>query len=155
MQSANEWLLENNFIEKITRGRRSTENNNRLYEAWLSGVRFRDWEPAEGTDHKGNYATKNATPVQSGEKVIADIRYTYPEKDWEAFATVNGKRVPVGMRECCSNCYRVTGKHMSLVAHYCDAPSVSTVIVDGTTVTPIEIVKRTTPLNPLFTKKRA
>lgn len=144
--SANQWLLDNNFIERITRGRRSRENNIRLHEAYLSGIRFTDWEPKEGTDSKGEYATTNAKPVQSTTAVVGEITYTWPEESWEAYAEVNGKKIPVGMRECCTNCYEKFGRHVSLVGHWCLTPSVSTVLHNIGTPTPVKIVPRTTPL---------
>lgn len=144
---ANQWLLDNNFIERITRGRRSAENNIRLHEAYLSGIRFSDWEPAESENSDGEYVTKNAKPIKNETATIGEITYTYPEAEWEAYAMVNGKKVSVGMRECCSNCYSMFGRHVSLVGHWCLTPTVSTVISNGTAPTPVKIVKRTTPLS--------
>jgi hypothetical protein len=56
---------------------------------------------------------------------------------------VDGKKVPVGMRECCSTCQDVLGTVRSLVAHICQRPSVSTLPGKGTV--PVQIVPRTKP----------
>lgn len=144
---ANEWLLKNGHIQKITRGRRSAENTARLAEAYKSGIRFSDWEPSETTDEAGKTVVKNVAPATSNPTAIHDIKFTYPEKDFEAYAEVRGKKIPVGMREVCSNCISSYGIHVSLTAHVCASPSVSTVMAAGLgSPTPVSIVPRKTPL---------
>lgn len=152
MQKANEWLLDNGFIQEITRGRRSTENNIRLHEAYESGVRFSDWEPKESTDSKGNYKTVNATPVQNGSKEIADIVLRYDKREWQATAIVNGKSVDVGMAEICTNCQTLSAGATvaSLTVHHCHAPSVRTCPGALGIETPVTIEPRTRPLGKVY-----
>jgi hypothetical protein len=75
---------------------------------------------------------------------IAGLNLRFPEDEWEAYTHVDGKRVSVGMRECCDNCYSLLRQHYSLTDHRCENPRVSTVL--GAGIVNVSIVPRTHPL---------
>lgn len=147
-----EWLenhcpLKNNAGHKCVtanqRGRLSQEHHDILAknEKAISGYRPKEVENKKGEARIVNEAARAGTKT-----IVSEIAYTFPEKEYQAFAMVDGKRIDVGMRECCSNCYAVHGIHVSLTAHTCLEPSVSTVLAQEPRPVKVIIEKRTRPL---------
>lgn len=129
---ANEWLLNEGHIEKITRGRRSTINIQRLTEAAQAGVKFSDFEPVESTNASGEKVIKNSRTTAQTSNIEnynePFIRYEGGDERWTVLDESGNKRT---LREACMNC------HYSLVGHTCDSPRIVTLSGDpnGTAVT--------------------
>lgn len=127
MQKAKVALVEAGIIKSAGRGRISAEGHAWLKQQYDAGKRFSDWPKGEVTVTKTEATAEKPaeskvkvirTVSSSTEKVIADIPpYRFPEDEFEAYEFVNGKKKPVGLRECCNTC------RVSLVAHQCDEPT--------------------------------
>lgn len=125
MQKAKQALVEAGIIKSAGRGRISADGHAWLKARYDEGIRFADWPKGkvEVTKTEANGSAKSTVKVirterSSNEKIVAEIHFTYPESEFEAYEFVNGKKKPVGMRECCNNC------RVSLTAHFCDTPTV-------------------------------
>lgn len=96
-----------------------------LLEAKESGVQFSDWPKGEITVTKTEATADKAavTTVKVSREatavngVVEPAPYTYPESEYEAYEFINGKKSPVGMRECCNTC------RVSFVGHICETPT--------------------------------
>jgi hypothetical protein len=106
------------------------------------------------------YSVTTAAPVNAPRKSLANARAVverqkagtdtlitipaprYPEEDYHAYAMVDGKKVKVGMRECCSNCYDLTRSHRSLTYCICENPKVSTVLTRVPEPYPVTIERK-------------
>jgi hypothetical protein len=127
VQKAKVALVEAGIIKSAGRGRISAEGHAWLAKQHNAGTRFSDWPKGEITVTKTEATAEKPaeskvkvirTASSTGEQTIADIPpYRFPEEDFEAYEFVNGKKKPVGLRECCNTCM------VSLVAHQCEDPT--------------------------------
>lgn len=92
--------------------------------AWLAdqrtkGVKFSDDEgPAPKVEKKEE---KPTAPVQVDPRDSAYLSpsdFRFPEAEYRAVAWKDGKKVTYSLRECCNTC------RVSLVNHFCDAPTI-------------------------------
>lgn len=118
--------MEAGIIKSAGRGRIPAKGHAWLKAQYDEGIRFSDWPNGKvevtKTEAKGDEPAKSTVKVvraasTSGEKVISEIIYTYPEDEFEAYEFVNGKKKPVSMRECCNTC------RVSFVGHRCSNPT--------------------------------
>lgn len=108
-------------LAKPGRGKFSGEANAWLDAQRAAGVKFSDdgmvvkntiSKPAKDKDAK-------SAPVRPEDtSYIAPEDYRFPESEYRAVATIDGKRVHYGMREACNNC------GYSLLNHPCNDPMV-------------------------------
>ena len=122
VQSAKQALLKAGRIDAIKRGRISLDNHAWLKTQYDQGVRFTDWPKGEVQTTKSETGAtevrvkRDASQTQA--KVVYDIGdFRFPEKSFEAYEFVDGKKKSVSLRECCNTC------RVSLVNHACDEPT--------------------------------
>lgn len=138
--NAKEYLLSKGKIDAITRGRISRDNHAFLLSEVQRGIKIDGYTPVEVTKASGEKSIKNTQKV-STEKVVSDLPpERYFEESTEAYAFVDGKKHPVGMRTVCNTC------GVSFTYHYCNNPKayVHNQSVDVT------FTKRTTPLKRFY-----
>lgn len=111
---ANEWLVQNGYKEKITRGRQSAINISRLDHAVSKGIVFDDYPKVKAV------FTAAPKPVTSKPRIdadiVADIPYRFPEGQFRAIEFRDGKRVERSLRSACNLC------RVSLVNCWCSEP---------------------------------
>lgn len=117
---AKEYLLANDRIQEIGRGRISNDNHAFLKAAYDKGERFSDWPKgaiveSKDTDDKPVIRVKRDPNIAKGEKVIADYVIFYERDNYKA-VTDNG--TVYGMAEVCNNC------RVSLVQCHCGKPTI-------------------------------
>lgn len=120
MMTPKEALIKDGRIPvKEGRGRLSREAVARLHELVREGWQISGYSVEAKADVPKAEA-KVVKAANTGEKVISEIHYTYPENEWKALdadgKVLGGKYM--GMREVCSNC------RVSLVAHNCESPRI-------------------------------
>lgn len=97
--------------------------------AWLDaerakGVKFSDDDGAPSRVVAEKPSTQEAEPTRRKNEPIPagsylfPSDYRFPESEYRAFARIDGKKVEIGMRECCNTC------KVSLVNHGCLSPTV-------------------------------
>jgi len=143
MYKGNDFLLLTGRIEKITRGRMSSENKAFLAEAVAAGVKFSNFTPTEAVNSSGNTVIKNTSPrASSNIDNFAEEFVRYPgahggiygaNEVWKV-TLPNGKTLPTpngmgGLRETCANC------RLSLVGHMCQTPQIDTIEFGRVSVT--------------------
>lgn len=128
------------------RGRISAEHHGVLSDAVKDGARIDGYAPVEVKTSRGETRTRNESVRAGTDTAVADVSPPlHAEKEWEAYAFVDGSKVPVGMREVCSNGIRL-GFYMSLTYCPCDNHTVSTVLTSHTDPVEVHLTRRTTPL---------
>lgn len=135
---AKAWLYSQGHIKADGRGRmpkasvKTGENIVTLLSQ--SGQTFSDWPKGQVTkaENTGETVVKRQ-PVS--ETAVAEIPdYRYPEAEFKAIETRNGKKVERSLREACRGC------RASLVVCYCEQPMI--VAHDGTKSVPVTIVRK-------------
>lgn len=124
MQSKRDYLV-GLGLAKPGRGKFSNAGKQAIAEAEANGMRFSDSVPETPAVVKGSGKTTTShvpAPTKPGQAPF--LAYTcpsdfrYPEGEWQAYVTVDGKKKPVSLRECCNTC------RVSLTNHGCDAPTI-------------------------------
>lgn len=127
---------------KEGRGRLSREHVEIIKEVVTKGIAIDGYSmttaPATKTEEKKQTVTRQRAGKTTGITDTPEPRYS--EFEFKAYALVDGKKVKVGMRECCTTCYLKYHTTRSLTYCLCDNPTVSTVLTDGKEPTPVNIV---------------
>lgn len=119
-----QWLYDNGHIADPTqRGRLSKDKIALIEKAVAEGASIDGYTVSKS--YKPTDTTGPTKPVQvdkvaiKGDRIADVPDETRPEKSWEAFTMVDGKRQPIGMRTVCNTCAN------SLTYCYCRTPLVN------------------------------
>ena len=120
MVKPKEWLLKNGHIKEITRGRMSRENIQRIEDAVRKGEQIEGFMVSTVQPKTAEKdAPKKVDKVSVSTDRVLDIPdESRDERAMSAYALVNGKNHPIGMRTVCNAC------HSSLTYCHCESPRV-------------------------------
>ena len=135
-----EWLLANGHIKEITRGRMSRENIALIEDAVKAGTKIEGYAVASAPKDGPVKDEAKVEKVKADPNRILDIPENpfRDENQWEAYANVDGKIVPIGMRTVDNGC----GNSLT----YC-ACRTAVVWVDADVSAVVNFKPRTTPLS--------